>query len=153
MSNPRDLVQGYYDAFNAGDTEAMLRTLADDVVHDINQGGREVGKLAFEAFLQRMNRCYRERLADITIMMSEDCRRAAVEFTVHGTYLATDEGLPPARNQTYVVQGGAFLELESGRIKRVTNYYNLQEWLRQIEGQPVEAAWMVRPLEEAKRCG
>jgi steroid delta-isomerase-like uncharacterized protein len=140
MSNPRDLVQSYYDAFNAGDTQKMLQTLADDVLHDINQGNREIGKLAFEAFLARMNRCYRERLADLVIMMSEDCRRAAVEFTVHGTYLVTDEGLPPARNQAYVVQGGAFLELENGKIGRVTNYYNLQEWLRQIEGQPSQAA-------------
>ena len=136
MSNPRDLVQGYYDAFNRGDGEAMLAALADDVVHDINQGAREVGKLAFEAFLERMNRCYRERLADVTVMMSEDCRRAAVEYTVHGTYLATDEGLPPARNQTYVLAGGAFLELDGGKITRLTNYYNLQEWLRQIEAEP-----------------
>ena len=136
MSNPRDLVQGYYDAFNSGDTQAMLAALADDVVHDINQGAREVGKLAFEKFLERMNRCYRERLADLTVMMSEDCRRAAVEYTVHGTYLATDEGLPPARNQTYVLPGGAFLELEHGKITRLTNYYNLQEWLRQIEAEP-----------------
>jgi steroid delta-isomerase-like uncharacterized protein len=136
MSNPRDLVQGYYDAFTRGDTRAMLEALADDVVHDINQGAREIGKLAFERFLERMNGCYRERLADVTVMMSEDCRRAAVEYTVHGTYIATDEGLPPARNQSYVIAGGAFLELEQGKIKRLTNYYNLQEWLRQIEATP-----------------
>ena len=133
MWNTRALVESYYEAFNAGDGEAMLATLAEDVVHDINEGGREVGKLAFRTFLARMQRCYRERLADVTIMTAEDCRRAAAEFTVHGTYLETDEGLPPARNQSYVLPGGAFIELRDGKISRVTNYYNLREWLRQIE--------------------
>ena len=38
----------------------FLALLAEDVVHDINQGGRENGKKAFAAFLTRMNLCYDE---------------------------------------------------------------------------------------------
>lgn len=132
MAQPRESILSYYDAFNRGDVPAMLELLAEDVVHDINQGGREVGRLAFEAFLQRMNRSYRERIADLVVMVSEDCRRAAAEFMVHGTYLATDEGLPAARSQTYVLPGGAFFEIRDGKLARVTNYYNLQDWLRQV---------------------
>ena len=40
----RALVRRYLDAFNASDHDAMLAVLAEDVVHDINQGGREIGK-------------------------------------------------------------------------------------------------------------
>lgn len=125
-------VLGYYKAFNAGDWEGMLSYLADDVAHDINQGGREVGKDAFRAFLARMNRSYREELRDIVVMASPDGARAAAEYVVHGTYLATDEGLPPANGQRYVLPGGAFFDLRGGKIARVTNYYNLQDWLRQV---------------------
>ena len=46
-----ELVLGYYAAFNRGDREAMLALLADDVVHDLNQGARETGKAAFAAFM------------------------------------------------------------------------------------------------------
>jgi steroid delta-isomerase-like uncharacterized protein len=49
-----------------------------------------------------------------------------------GTYLKTDEGLPPARGQQYTLRVGAFFELKDGRILRVSNHYNLQHWLRQI---------------------
>ncbi|MBZ0222866.1 MAG: isopropylmalate/homocitrate/citramalate synthase, partial [Dokdonella sp.] len=28
--------------------------------------------------------------------------------------------------------GGAFFEIHDGRITRVSNYYNLQDWLRQV---------------------
>jgi steroid delta-isomerase-like uncharacterized protein len=126
------LVNAYYDAFNRGDVAGMLALLGDDVVHDVNQGGREVGKVAFAAFMARMGRCYRERLRDIVVMASEDGGRAAAEYVVDGTYLATDEGLPEAQGQTYSLAGGAFFEVRGGRMARVTNWYNLQDWLRQV---------------------
>jgi steroid delta-isomerase-like uncharacterized protein len=125
-------VLGYYKAFNAGDWEGMLSYLTDDVAHDINQGGREVGKDAFRAFLARMHRSYREELRDIVVMASPDGARAAAEYVVHGSYLATDAGLPEARGQQYVLPGGAFFDLRGGKIARVSNYYNLQDWLRQV---------------------
>ena len=53
-----DLIQRYYDAFNAQDMDAFLALLTDDVVHDINQGGSESGKAAFAAFMTRMNRSF-----------------------------------------------------------------------------------------------
>lgn len=126
------LVERYYEAFNRGDTEAMLALLADDVAHDINQGEREVGVAAFRAFLGRMARAYRETLRDVVVMASADGTRAAAEYVVHGTYLTTDEGLPEARGQTYVLPGGAFFAIAGGRITRVTNYYDLADWLRQV---------------------
>jgi hypothetical protein len=32
-----------------------------------------------------------------------------------------------------VLPGGAFFDVKGQRLTRVTNYYNLQDWLRQIE--------------------
>jgi steroid delta-isomerase-like uncharacterized protein len=126
------VIRQYYDAFNRGDREAMLSLLTDDVAHDINQGGRETGKDAFRRFLAHMDRCYRERLADIVVMTSADGTHAAAEFVVHGTYLATDEGLPPASGQTYVLPAGTFFALRDGRIARVTTCYDLVDWSRQV---------------------
>jgi steroid delta-isomerase-like uncharacterized protein len=102
------------------------------VVHDVNQGQRERGRTAFASFMQRMNACYSEQIADLVIMSSADGRRAAVEFTVLGTYLKTDEGLPPAQGQNYRLPGGAFYEIRGGKVARVSNYYNLQDWLNQV---------------------
>jgi steroid delta-isomerase-like uncharacterized protein len=130
----RTLLERYYAAFNRADWEAFLGMLTEDVVHDVNQGGREVGRDAFARFMERMNRCYAEQIADVVILPSADGRRAAVEFTVHGRYLKSDEGLPEAKGQTYKLPGGAFFDIRDGRVARVTNYYNLQDWLRQVSG-------------------
>lgn len=127
-----ELIQAYYAAFNAGDMPAFLDLLAEDVVHDINQGERQTGKATFAEFMNKMNRCYRERLTDIVVMQTPDGLRAAAEFVVHGEYLADDEGLPPANGQTYVLPAGAFFYVINGKIARISNYYNLNEWIEQV---------------------
>jgi steroid delta-isomerase-like uncharacterized protein len=129
------LIRTYFDAFNRGDSEGMLACLADDFVHDVNQGIRRKGKAAFRTFSQHMSRCYREQLTEIVVMTAGDGSRAAAEFNVHGTYLQTDEGLPPANGQTYVLPAGTFFAVKDGRITRVTTYYNLTDWLMQVTGE------------------
>ncbi|MBL9144722.1 MAG: nuclear transport factor 2 family protein [Verrucomicrobiaceae bacterium] len=126
------LIQSYYATFNTGDREAFLSLLTEDVRHDINQGGIESGVEAFRAFLQRMDRCYREQVEDLVAFASEDGTRGAAEFFIRGEYLSTDDGLPPATGQKYYLRVGAFFELRDGRVARITNYYNLQDWLAQV---------------------
>jgi steroid delta-isomerase-like uncharacterized protein len=126
------VIQAYYAAFNAGDWEGMLDLLTEDVAHDINQGKRETGKEAFRAFLAHMDHSYSEQLTDIAVFADGAGTRAAAEFIVHGTYKATDSGLPEAKGQTYKLPAGAFFDIKDGKIARVTNYYNLQDWLAQV---------------------
>lgn len=126
------LIRRYYAAFNAGDRAAMLALLHDQVAHDPNQGTRRIGKPAFTEFLARMDGAYAEQLEDIVVMVDATGTRAAAEFTVVGRYLRTDEGLPEARGQVYRIPAGAFLAVEGGLITRITTYYNLEDWVRQV---------------------
>jgi steroid delta-isomerase-like uncharacterized protein len=132
MTPAETLIHRYYQAFNAGDADGFLALLTDDVIHDINQGGREIGKPAFAAFVARMTHCYRERIVDLTVLTEPTGTRAAAEFTVHGTYLAADDGLPPAHGQSYILPAGAFFAIRDGRVARITNTYNLPDWLHQV---------------------
>lgn len=131
-ADTQKLIQDYYAAFNAGDMDTFLNLLTDDVVHDINQGQRETGKGAFHAFMDRMNRNYKEQLVDMVIMSSNDGKRAAAEFVVLGEYLVTDEGLPEAKGQKYRLPAGAFFDIRDGKVARITNYYNLEDWIAQV---------------------
>ncbi|MEZ5777717.1 MAG: ketosteroid isomerase-related protein [Paracoccaceae bacterium] len=125
-------IEAYFDAFNRGDADGMLALLDTDVEHHVNEGGIRRGKVAFAEFCAHMSHAYKERLTDIVIFSNRDGTRAAAEFTVNGTYLRTDSGLPEAKGQKYVLPGGSFFTLKDGRITRVTTYYNLQEWVRQV---------------------
>ncbi|MEM9795191.1 MAG: ketosteroid isomerase-related protein [Pseudomonadota bacterium] len=126
-----ELIRRYYDAFNAGDVDGMIGCLAPDVAHHVNEGAVRVGRDAFRAFCDHMARCYREELRDIVVLAGPDGRFGA-EFTVHGTYLQTDDELPEARGQTYTLPAGAFFTVRDGAIARVVTYYNLADWVRQV---------------------
>jgi len=69
---------------------------------------------------------------DIHRVFNKAGTRAAAEYVVHGEYLITAEGLPAAHGQRYVLPGGAFFSIENSQITRVTNSYNLRDWLDQV---------------------
>ena len=126
------LVRRYFAAFNDADADGMLACLAESVRHDVNQGPTREGKAAFAEFIAHMERCYAERLSAIVVMTEETGTRVAAEYTVDGSYLATDTGLPEARGQRYTLPAGSFFEIAGGEITRVTTYYNLTDWKAQV---------------------
>jgi len=130
--NNTQIVENYYRAFNEKRFSDMLALLHPDVVHDINQGERQQGRETFARFMEGMNRHYDENLTQMVIMGSADGKRASAEFVCNGTYLSTADGLPPARGQKYSLPVGAFFDFRDGLISRVTNYYNLQTWIEQV---------------------
>jgi steroid delta-isomerase-like uncharacterized protein len=132
QSDTEELIRLYYEAFNQNDRNGMLRLLHEEVVHGVNQGGEELGREAFSQFLVHMDNCYEEQVEDLVVLVNETGERAAAEFFIRGRYIGTDEGLPEATGQAYFLRVGAFFELSEGHFSRVTNYYNMQDWIRQI---------------------
>ncbi|MGR3197286.1 MAG: ketosteroid isomerase-related protein [Paracoccus sp. (in: a-proteobacteria)] len=126
------LIAAYYEAFNAGDTAGMLEFLHPEVEHHVNEGKVRKGRDLFAEFNRHMTESYKEELTDIVVFANEAGDRAAAEFVVNGTYLKTDEGLPEARGQTYILPAGAFFTIRDGLIARVTTYYNLVDWTAQV---------------------
>ena len=53
---------------------------------------------------------------------------------LEGKYLVTDGDLPAAAGQRYRLRVGAFFEIRDDRIARVSNHYNLADWLAQVGG-------------------
>jgi steroid delta-isomerase-like uncharacterized protein len=127
------LILRFYSAYNRRDIDGMLDCVNDDVVHDLNQGQREVGKAALRAYLQRILRCYSEEVRDIVVLSIDDGTRAAAEFVQHGVYQETELGLPRAHGQPYVLPGGGFFTVHMGKIARVAHHYDRQERGSQLE--------------------
>lgn len=129
------LIRRYFAAFNAKDSGGMIACVSPTVCHDVNQGVRREGVELFRDFLAHMNRCYDEQAVELVVMAAPCGTRASAEFVIEGKYLSTDTGLPKAKGQTYRLACGSFFEIANGMISRVTTYYNLADWLKQIEAQ------------------
>lgn len=129
----KEVITKYYEAFNKKDWNIFFDCLTEDVVHEVNQGKSEKGKKVFEAFMDKMNESYDETVVDLIVFSSDCGKHGAAEFYIEGKYLKTDAGLPEAKGQTYRLRVGAFFDIQGGKISRVTNYYNLNEWLSQVK--------------------
>lgn len=127
------LIRAYHTAFNIRDIDGLLALLDDNVSHQVIPGGRTMGKLAFQAFVEERERCRQERTDDLAVMVSDDGRRAASEYTAYGAYVETEDGLPPAKGAEFSVTGGTFFVVIDGRIARITTYDNLPDLLWQQE--------------------
>lgn len=128
----KEIVQQYYQAFNDKNWEGMLTLVADNIQHDSNQGETRKGKDLFRKFVDKMDVAYDETLTDIILMDEPTNTRVAAEFVVNGIYKQSEEGLPEAKGQKYVLPAGAFLEVKEGKITRVTTYYNLEHWIQLV---------------------
>lgn len=129
----KELIHAYYNAFNQRDLEKFFFLMTDDVIHDVNQGKKEVGKEKFKKFMEICFEHGKEKCFDIVVMIDEKGDRAAAEFTCEGVYLKTAQGFPEAKNQKYRLFCGAFFEIKGGKIARVTTYYNMNEWVTQVK--------------------
>lgn len=132
-ADTRDLVVRALTAFNAGDQSALLDCLSEDIAHDRSDGGREIGREKFRWFLALRARHFREEASDIVVMTAPGGVRAAAEFTLEGTYLATAEGLPEANGQRYRLTAGFFCEVDDERISRLTLCLNQAALLAELE--------------------
>jgi len=129
-----DTVRRYYGCFNRQDWPGMLALVDDEVQHYPNQGERRAGKAKFAEFLAIMDQHYQEQLVELTLFQGEAPERVAAEFFIEGVYKKAQEGLPPAHGQTYRLRVGAFLEVHNGKITRLNNYYNLEDWIAMVSG-------------------
>ena len=132
VSESETLIRAFFTAFNLKDFDELLDLLSEDVIHDTPDGKREYGKAAYQAHLERINRTFSRSTDDLAVMLSDDGRRAAAEFTLIGTYLESAEGLPPAANQSFVLPGAMLFVVVEGEITRVTEYSNRNDLLRQL---------------------
>ncbi|MCO5144018.1 MAG: nuclear transport factor 2 family protein [Oligoflexia bacterium] len=127
-----ELIRTYYSLFNEKRYDEMAELLDEKIVHFINEGSTEEGCEKFRSFLNTMDVHYDEQIEDLELFIGESADRIAAEFYIVGIYKKTAEGLPQARNQKYKVPVGAFFEIKNKKIFRITNYYNLKEWVEQV---------------------
>lgn len=131
-ASAKTLIERYFQAFNAGDHDGMLACVAEDLAHDVEGQGREIGKDRFRWYLGMRARHFRDQVSDLVVMVAPGGTRAAAEFTLRGSYIATREGFPQANGQSYSILAGVFFEIDDELMSRVTEYYDPAAWKAQL---------------------
>lgn len=124
------VAEAYVRAWNAHDSVAIDSLLAPGGIHeDIAQNF--VGKNSADAvkFMRGMLASEPDFKWDVTAA-TEDGRYVALEWTWKSTYTGPDPTGKQVTNRRISGRGASFAEIEKGRIKRFTDYYDMASFFR-----------------------
>src|SRR5512132_2114118 len=132
----RDFFDGYLDAWNAHDPEAVARYMADDAIYEDVALGRVLhGRSEIAAFVEEATRASSDfRFEQVSLFIAGG--DYANEWIMSGTNDREVEGVP-ATGRAFRVRGASIGKLDaSGQIVENRDYYNLAELFAQLGIQP-----------------
>jgi steroid delta-isomerase-like uncharacterized protein len=126
----KSVAEAYVRAWNKHDFAALDTILTSDALHeDIAQNVRAKGIAAIKDFMRRDIASEPDLHWQITNTV-EDGRFVAFEWTWASTYTGPDATGKTVTNKKVSGRGASFVEIENGRIKRFTDYYDLGSYFR-----------------------
>lgn len=124
------VVQAYVRAWNQHDSTAFDTLLAPDAIHeDFAQNFRGKGSAQVAGFMRQAIAAEPDFRWQITNSI-EDGRYVALEWTWTSTYTGPDPAGKQVTNKRISGRGASFAEVEKGKIKRFTDYYDIASFFR-----------------------
>jgi steroid delta-isomerase-like uncharacterized protein len=124
------VVDAYVHAWNARDTLALDTILAPDGIHeDIALNFRRKGAKEVAAFMRQAISAEPDFKWTVTNGI-EDGKYVALEWTWTSTYTGPDPAGKQVKGRRISGRGASFAEVENGKIKRFTDYYDLASYFR-----------------------
>ena len=130
ISSGKAVVDAYVRAWNQHDSVAFDSILAPDAIHeDIAQNFRGKGSAEVVKFMRGAVAAEPDFKWQITNSIEEG-RYVALEWTWTSTYTGPDPTGKPVKNKHLSGRGASFAEVENGKIKRFTDYFDMASFFR-----------------------
>jgi steroid delta-isomerase-like uncharacterized protein len=123
--------RSYFEALAARDPEAIVSHWHEDGVDDVVPLGVKRGRQEIEQMFREMFAAAPDLETTVTRIVAGE-KEAAVEWRMRGTFDgAPFQGIEPT-GRPFELRGLDMLEIEGGKIVRITGYYDGAEYARQI---------------------
>lgn len=113
------LVRESFEAFNAGDTEKLLASMAPDFVMHLAEFPAPLGREAWQEGFEMMRRAFPDLEARVEDVFAAD-DKVAVRITFRGTHRGEFQGISPTGREVHYV---------SHEIYRVADGLFAEEWV------------------------
>ena len=124
--------EAYYTAYNAEDIEGQIKIMADDVIYHSNSDKIRTGTQAYRKYTEGLFKEIDEKCIDIKYFVDEAQGVVTAQSRAEGKYVTSSDGLPKAKGQKYNIPVVEVFEIKSGKISKLTTYYNEDLWKTQI---------------------
>jgi len=130
VEGDKEVVDAYVRAWNQRDTIALDTLLAADAIHeDVAQNFRGTGPKAIITFMRGVAAAEPDYKWAVTNAL-EDGKYVALEWTWTGTYSGPDPTGKRVTNKRISGRGMSFADVDNGKIKRFTDYYDMASYFR-----------------------
>lgn len=128
----KNLIEAYVDAWNRHDSIAVDTLLAKDGIHeDAAFGLKAKPPDETNAMMRDLIKSGPDYVWKLT-NVAEDGDKVAAEWTWTSTYTG-DSPNGPVVAQKISARGSSFAEIENGKIKRFTNYYDEASFFKKTD--------------------
>lgn len=136
MTDSKEYLQEWIEAYQACDTDRVAACYADDAVNfQVATGRPSVGRDEIAAETAAFFHAFPDAWSRVENLMS-DGDRAAWEWTGGGTFLGKLGGIEPT-GRPFEIRGCGFFTFRDGLIVMQHGYWDKYSWFSQI-GVPIE---------------
>jgi steroid delta-isomerase-like uncharacterized protein len=126
----RAILEAYVQAWNQHDSAAIDTLLAPDAIHeDLAQNFHGKGSSEIVKFMRGTIAVEPDYKWQLTNSIEEG-RYVAAEWTWTATYTGPDPTGKQVKNKKLSGRGASFAEVENGKIKRFTDYFDMPSFFR-----------------------
>jgi len=126
----------YVKAWNSHDGRAVAAFMTLDGVYvDAPIGARNEGRDAIAAWIDSIGPTLSSDFTFESVSFIQSGDRYAAEWITAGTHDGSSPGMP-ATGRQFAIHGVSIGELEDGKIRRNTDYWNMVEFLIQLGAMP-----------------
>jgi steroid delta-isomerase-like uncharacterized protein len=126
--------RAFFEATGAHDLDALLGYWADDAVAEIVPIGVFRGKNEIREFERGLIASSSDLEVTVARVVADDSR-AVVEWRFRGTFDGPFQGIEP-NGRRFEMRGADILEIEDGKNKRLTAYYDSMDFARKVGLMP-----------------
>jgi steroid delta-isomerase-like uncharacterized protein len=118
-------------AWTEHDVDKLLSLCTDDCVYeDVTMAAVNRGKSELQAFATGLLAAFPDFKMNVNCaVVAGD--GAAIEWTMAGTHKGDLPGMP-ATGRPFTVRGASMCEIQGGKIKRISDYWDMATFLKQI---------------------
>ena len=136
MSATDEFFERYRAAWNANDGDALTACFTDDCVYtDAALGKVCKGHGQLRDFLAETFQAFPDFRIESTTVVTGTDGDYALEWTMSGTQKGNMPNLP-ATGKSFSIRGATIIELEHGKIRRCSDYWDLAAFIKQLGHNP-----------------
>jgi steroid delta-isomerase-like uncharacterized protein len=125
------IVDQWASAWSSHDVDRVLRLFIDDCIYeDVPTGSVNVGKDALRDFAEFFFAIAPDLKVELSSRLEAE-RWAVGEWKMSGTQQGDMPNLP-ATHKPFSIRGVSILELQDGKIRRCTDYWDMSAFLKQL---------------------